>query len=207
MAPRSVCRQENLLIWDHAPAHEAQVVRDFIEEAEVAGWLVVKLIPGGLTSVLQVCDLACNAPIKRQFNMLYMQWRAASLRAQRQAADEERRELIDNGEAPSALKLQLKRDRRAIIRIVQRTFKCLNEKALAQPLDERPIRKTFHSAGQAPDEDLTAFNRHLNQLSECASYHTAARATDLVALNQRALDISALDESLARQFSLDVQIR
>ena len=26
-----------LLIWDHAPAHDAQVVRDFIEEAEVAG--------------------------------------------------------------------------------------------------------------------------------------------------------------------------
>ena len=38
--------QKIFLIWDHAPAHDARIVQEFIDKAEDDGWLVVKLIPG-----------------------------------------------------------------------------------------------------------------------------------------------------------------
>ena len=56
------------LIWDHAPAHDSAEVQAFLHENRE--WLVTGLIPGGMTSILQVCDVAANHDLK----VLMRQW-------------------------------------------------------------------------------------------------------------------------------------
>lgn len=49
---------------DMAPAHRSGRVAEHIKKREDEGHLVCLFIDGGLTSVLQVCDLAANKEIK-----------------------------------------------------------------------------------------------------------------------------------------------
>ena len=44
------------------------------------GWLVIGVIPGGLTSILQPCDLVINADFKRALKQWYSKWRRDFLR-------------------------------------------------------------------------------------------------------------------------------
>ena len=69
------------LIWDHAPAHTNGVVDQFLRDA--SSWLKTELIPGGLTSVLQVCDLIINKPFKQHVRNGYYRWRTTFVRQQR----------------------------------------------------------------------------------------------------------------------------
>ena len=66
------------LIWDHAPAHTTGRVQEFIEECE--DWLREVLIPGGLTSVMQLCDLIVNKLFKQYLREFYYKWRTAYIR-------------------------------------------------------------------------------------------------------------------------------
>ena len=61
------------LIWDHAPAHTNSMVNQFLQLAST--WLTAVLIPGGLTSVLQVCDLIINKVFKQFARNGYYSWR------------------------------------------------------------------------------------------------------------------------------------
>ena len=65
------------LVWDHAPAHDSVAVREFISDN--SSWLVVALIPEGMTSILQVCDIAANASLKRFIRAWYAKWRGKEL--------------------------------------------------------------------------------------------------------------------------------
>jgi len=55
------------LIWDHAAAHKAD---DVLVHAKEIG-IVVAFIPAGLTSILQICDLVLNKPLKLAFKKRY----------------------------------------------------------------------------------------------------------------------------------------
>jgi len=166
-----------LLIWDHAPAHDSAIVKDFI--AAASDWLVVKLIPGGLTSVMQVCDLSCNAPLKRRFKSHYTQWRAEQLRTQRQAFSEAADEAEDAGvAAPMGFKPVVKRDRAAVVNMVQKAFKGYNDEQLQEPVAARAIRRTFVKAGQDPyAADTAAFTKYLNELEDHPVYGRAPDCT------------------------------
>ena len=61
------------LIWDHAPAHDSGEVEAYLEANE--HWLTVMLIPGGMTSIMQVCDVVTNPQLKSLIRKWYMQWR------------------------------------------------------------------------------------------------------------------------------------
>ena len=156
-----------LLIWDHAPAHDAAEVSVYLK-ANTA-WLVVKVIPGGLTSVMQICDLTANAQLKRDFQFYYMEWRSGEL-CKLQEAYEDRVAEAD-GAVADPPKPVLKRDRRAIIRMVEQAFAKFNAAEVAKPLAQRCIRKTFAQAGQDPwAADTTAFKQHLDALESNPVY-------------------------------------
>ena len=79
-APTTMAGKRILLIWDEAPSHIDKRVREFVKQAREDGWLRVVMIPGGLTSILQVCDLVCNKDIKAAIKNWYMQWKVRELR-------------------------------------------------------------------------------------------------------------------------------
>ncbi len=70
-----VSGQANRLIWDQAPCHTNKDVAPYLKFLAQEGRLFVFLIPGGLTSVLQACDLLLNALIKKLLKALCEKWR------------------------------------------------------------------------------------------------------------------------------------
>ena len=52
------------LSMDHAPCHKAKAVQAYINKMQDMGRLALEFIDGGLTSVIQVCDLDSNKPLK-----------------------------------------------------------------------------------------------------------------------------------------------
>ena len=100
-----------LLVWDHAPAHGDTTVNAWL--ALNIDWLRVMYIPGGLTSIMQVCDLTANAQLKAEFKVLYARWRAGSLRKLQAEYDEKLAEARDAGAAAAVAppKPALKMDR------------------------------------------------------------------------------------------------
>ena len=161
--------QKILLIWDHAPAHDSTEVQEFLNS--VRDRLVTCLIPGGLTSVLQVCDLCCNAQLKNHFMLFYNQWRVFELAKQKRGHDLAAATAEDRGlPAPSQSKMKLNKDRSVIIKLVERSFREFNRCQMEKPPAERAIVKTFARAGQDPDADLQKFHEHLDGLSECSVY-------------------------------------
>ncbi len=67
--------QANRLNRDHASCHTNKDVAPYLKFLAQEGRLFVFLIPGGLTSVLQACDLLLNALIKKLLKALYEKWR------------------------------------------------------------------------------------------------------------------------------------
>jgi hypothetical protein len=65
------------LLWDHAPAHSAPSVNEFLEANR--DWLVIMMVPGGLTSIMQPCDLVVNKELKALVKRWYSSWRLAEL--------------------------------------------------------------------------------------------------------------------------------
>ena len=59
------------LTWDQAPQHCGQKVMAFIQELQSQNRLIVKRIPAGLTSVMQVCDLYGNKTLKQLIKTEY----------------------------------------------------------------------------------------------------------------------------------------
>ncbi len=95
-----------------------------------------------------------------------MEWRAGELWKLQQAYVAEA-----DGAAADPPKPVLKRDRRAIIRMVEQAFAKFNAAEVAKPLAQRCVRKTFAQAGQDPwAADTTAFKQHLDSLESNPAY-------------------------------------
>ena len=59
------------LVWDSASMH---ISDDVLTHAKNIG-IVIETIPAGMTSIIQVCDLLCNKPIKQYFKRRYQAWK------------------------------------------------------------------------------------------------------------------------------------
>ena len=62
------------LIWDAASSHFSDDVK---EKAEQSG-ITLAGIPPGCTSLIQVCDLIANKPIKQAFKKKYVSWKISA---------------------------------------------------------------------------------------------------------------------------------
>ena len=145
------------MIWDHAPAHTNGPVQDFLRAA--AAWLITELIPGGLTSVLQVCDLIINKSFKQFIQNLYYQWRREYIRAKKAAG------------VSGKLNIKLPRDQ--MIGFIEQSVKKINRNQMMKPT----IRTTFQRVGQDPNVDCTdLFKAHLDSIAEGSMYRTILNA-------------------------------
>ena len=68
---------------DMAPAHHSGRVSEYTEKRTKEVRLVLGFINGGLTYLLQVCDLDSNKEFKALIKKAYMKWRAKFLMAER----------------------------------------------------------------------------------------------------------------------------
>ena len=62
------------LIWDHAAAHKSDQI--LLHAREIG--ITVAFIPAGMTSILQVCDLVINKPLKAAFKRRYCAFKMRS---------------------------------------------------------------------------------------------------------------------------------
>lgn len=99
--------------------------------------IVTALIPGGLTSVVQVCDLIINKTFKQILRDHYYAWRRAYIREKRAAGVQG--------------KLNIKLPRDSMIEFIEASIKELNRRQLAKPT----IRTMFQRVGQDPNIDCT----------------------------------------------------
>eukprot|EP00957_Ditylum_brightwellii_P203364 15334311-Ditylum_brightwellii.AAC.1 len=61
---------------DMAPAHKGGVVGSYIKTEEDEGRIKIEFIDGGLTSILQMCDLTANKQIKAIIKEAYYKWQS-----------------------------------------------------------------------------------------------------------------------------------
>lgn len=63
------------LVWDQAPGRKQHLVFDYLQHQAAAGRLFSAFIPAGLTSILQVCDLVMNSPLKCYLKKCFYAWK------------------------------------------------------------------------------------------------------------------------------------
>lgn len=147
------------LVWDMAPAHRDTRVAEALQKYAERGRMFTFVIPGGMTSILQVCDLTLNAPIKAQIKRRYQIWRLEEIRRQRQAG--------------KTGHLTLKVSRPLLIGWVEDVVRQYNRKDRVL----KSIERSFEDAGQnvfAHDE--VKFVRHLDSLQENTVYDALYKA-------------------------------
>ena len=111
---------------------------------------------GGLTSVLQVCDLVANKDIKAIIKRLYLQYRAGFIRA-------EKAKYTDKPDKHIKMKLPIVE----MMDIIEKAVVEFNTKQR----ETQSIKKTFLSAGQHPWQDCEKeFEEHLQKLSKLPLY-------------------------------------
>lgn len=72
---RSCYPEEKIgLIWDAASSHFSDQVKEKATELKIT----MAGIPPGCTSLIQICDLIANKPIKQAFKKKYVSWKIAS---------------------------------------------------------------------------------------------------------------------------------
>ncbi|EEY60100.1 uncharacterized protein PITG_12410 [Phytophthora infestans T30-4] len=61
------------LIWDAASAHICQEMIDYLNEKGI----MYEVIRAGLTSIMQICDLYVNRPLKAAIKKIFMRWKVS----------------------------------------------------------------------------------------------------------------------------------
>lgn len=62
------------LIWDKAPGYESREVVHYLKQQQNVNRLYSSLIPGGLTSILQIADVVIKSPQKCFIKHRYFAW-------------------------------------------------------------------------------------------------------------------------------------
>jgi hypothetical protein len=141
---------------DMAPCQTGAKVRQYIAEKTSEGRLIVVFIDGGLTSVLQVCDLAANKEFKDNIKRLYLKYRTGFLWAERAKTPDEPNRRI--------------KTKIPVVRMTEIIEEAVKEFNTGQ-LETRSILKTFISAGQHPWKVCEVqFKAHLDNLSKLPLY-------------------------------------
>jgi len=117
---------------DMAPAHRGGRVKAYIDRRTAEGRLVVEEIDGGLTSVLQVCDLAANKEIKALIKKGYLKYRIWFLK-------KERAKTPDQPNRRITMKMPIEE----MMKIIEDSIYQFNNRQI----ETESIRKTFVSAG------------------------------------------------------------
>jgi hypothetical protein len=128
-------------------------VKDFIEQAEADDWLRVAYIPGGLTSLLQVCDLVCNKDLKAMIKSWYQGWKIKALKQ------------LPRGQ----VKLPMPRDEFVVA--LEDIFRKYNAKERSKPT----IKPCFKKVGMDIfNDDMEPFKAWLKNLASHHVYKTLA---------------------------------
>ena len=148
------------LTWDHAPQHCTGIVREYIDKLESEGRLVVEMIPKGLTSVIQVCDLITNRGLKRNTKSKYYNWRASYIR-------DKREKLLQAGNPNGRISVRVSTP--TMIGFIEEAVEDFNA---AQLSSEYPsVKKFFRMAGQDPWFDCKdTLKAHLDSLEKDSLY-------------------------------------
>ena len=126
---------------DMAPAQQLTGhVKEYVDKRTAEGRLVLEYIDGGLTSVLQIADLAANKDIKAIIKRLYLTYRRGFIRTERAKYPGEPDKRI-------TMKLPIV----AMMEIIEAGVVEFNMKQR----ESESIKKTFISAGQHPWKDCT----------------------------------------------------
>ncbi len=145
------------LIWDSASTH---VCEDVVNCAEELG-LIMGFIPAGLTSVLQVCDMVVNKPLKQRFKQQYCAYKT-------------------NTDPGPGGKYKLHRD--TILTWLERSFENFNR----ANEDNKTIQKAFKRYGQDPRvedfEKNEEFVKHLAKLCENSIYNSLITQQEALSL-------------------------
>ena len=154
---------------DMAPCQTKAEVKEYIAKERSEDRLVVGYIDGGLTSVLQVCDLTANKPYKAEIKRLYTSWRADYLKAERAKTPDE---------PDRRIKIKIQVDK--MTELVEQSRMTFNAGQLAT----RSIAKTFKAAGQHPWEECEEeFKAHLDALEKLPLYKCEKRAHNRILSN------------------------
>jgi hypothetical protein len=130
------------LIWDFAAAHKS----DHVLNHAVALGITVGFIPAGLTSILQVCDILVNKPLKASFKKQYCCWK------------------IRTDPGPGK-KYKIQRD--LVITWLENATTDINN----QMKEQKSIEKAFLTFGQDHREENTdMLIKHLSALNENSIY-------------------------------------
>ena len=139
-----------------APAHKGGRVQDYIAMRAAEGRLVYEDIDGGLTSVLQVCDLAANKEVKDLIKRGYLMYRTEFIR-------DERAKTPNDPDRRVKMKVPIVK----MMEIIEDAVKKFNKRQR----ETESIKRTFISAGQHPWKDCKEeFKRHLDGLSTLPLY-------------------------------------
>ena len=151
---------------DMAPAHQGGRVKAYIDRRTAEGRLVVEAIDGGLTSILQVCDLTANKEIKSLTQKGYLKCRKEFIKAERAKTPDEPNRRI-------TMKVPIVK----MMEIIEEAVKEFNNRQR----ETESIKKTFISSGQHPWQDCEEdFQRHLDNLSKLPLYGGCKSTKDLL---------------------------
>ena len=179
---------------DMAPQHRAGAVAEYIKRRTEEGRLHVVFIDAGLTSILQVCDLAANKQIKAIIKELYYEWRAEYVKSERERLGDRHARVV------------LKMDLEVMTKIVEKAVKRFND----LQKESKSIAKTFKKAGQDPySADCEAeFKAHLESLAKLPSYQTPADIEETMANLRRGVELTdANDVEVALEEEEDEEFR
>lgn len=118
-----------------APVHWGGRVKAYIDRRTAEGRLVVEEIEGGLTSVLQVCDLVANKEIKHIIKTLYLKYRTEFIMAEQAKTPGEPNRRITT-------KIPIVK----MMEIIEKAVKQFNDRQR----ETEPVKKEFVKAGQDP---------------------------------------------------------
>jgi hypothetical protein len=148
------------LVWDACTAHNAPKVRAFIEQHKDR--IIAVGIRGGLTSVIQVCDLVANKDLKQLIKTQYYLWRTDFIKG-------ERERLIAEGKDPLNTRIKIKVPLEDTVKMVEAAFKEFNVKQR----EKETIKNTFRKVNMDPWRDSEKdFLAHLDSLAEDSMYKT-----------------------------------
>ena len=157
---------------DMAPCQKGGRVKEYVDRRTAEGRLVLEYIEGGLTSVLQVCDLIVNKDIRAIIKKRYLKYRSDFIKAERAKYPDEPNKRI-------SMKLPIVK----MMDIIEESVKEFNFKQRGT----ESIKNTFIQAGQHPWKDCKdEFKAHLDKLSKLPLYGGCSKkkkvkVTDLLA--------------------------
>jgi hypothetical protein len=131
------------LVWDACTAHSAPKVMAFLESNKDR--IVAVGIKGGLTSVIQVCDLVANKDLKQLIKTQYYLWRTEFLKG-------ETAKKVAAGNPNEPIKIKVPIDETATM--VEAAFKEFNNKHRTNETIKNTFRKVnmdpWHNSDKLP---------------------------------------------------------